>query len=247
MAAPATATAGRVTAVTPARVSADATLNISATGLDAAAANNRVTFTPQGGSPVDTLAMNVGTVDAAAGVRRIGVRVPRGLPAGLVSLRVTNLASGEVTDAGAVQVVVLELLPASLTQGTGPADIVIRTSPNGQFAAAGTRATFGPGVTVHSLRVDSPTQLTVSISVNPTAPLGRLTVATLSSGQTAVAPEAFEIRAQGSGPGNTAPVITSTPTLTATVGQPYAYTAAATDADADPVSFFLVSGPAGFG
>ena len=47
-------------------------------------------------------------------------------------------------------------------------------------------------------------------------------------------------------PTNAAPVVTSTPGTTATVGQPYVYTATATDADSDPVQFFLTSGPTGF-
>ncbi len=251
IATPDAAFAGRVTAVTPGRISADATLNISATGMDASAANNRVTFTPQSGAPVDVVATNVGTVDAAAGVRRIGVRVPRGFAAGTVALRVTNLATGEITEAGTVQLVVLEVLPAALTQGTGPADIVIRSSPNGQFAATGTRAVFGTGVTVHSTRVDSPTQVTVSITVSSTAPLGFRSVATISSNQTAFAPDGFEVRSPDPGPTNQPPTVQITAVAPVTLPAGTTLSATVTDDNlpnppgAVQLAWSQVSGPSG--
>ena len=65
-------------------------------------------------------------------------------------------------------------------------------------------------------------------------------------GKGGVTPQSFSVTVSATPPTNAAPVVTSTPGTTATVGAAYSYPAAATDADSDAVTFVLTSGPPGF-
>jgi hypothetical protein len=75
-----TAHAGQVVSVETTGVTPGALFALTATGLDAAAANNEFTFTPPVGAPVTLIATSSAQVDATRGVRRISVRVPAGIP-----------------------------------------------------------------------------------------------------------------------------------------------------------------------
>ena len=239
--------AGQVSQVDPPRVSADTSVSLTGTGFDPTPGNNRVTFSPPTGAPQSTLASLVSTADAARGIRRLSVRVPAGLPDGRTGIRVTNLVTGEETEAGFLEVVSFAVSPAAGRAGTGPIEVVLRGSSNARFVSGATRVAVGAGVTVSGVRVDSATQVTATLSLAATAAPGPRTVATLASGQTASLVNGFTVLpAEGGGQTNRPPSVTSTPLTTATVGQPYAYTATATDADGDAVQFVLTSGPSGF-
>src|SRR5207253_746814 len=67
----------------------------------------------------------------------------------------------------------------------------------------------------------------------------------VSDGQGGTATQTFSITFSGQPPANQLPVITSSPPLTATVGQVYIYNAAGTDPDGDPITWKLLQAPAG--
>ena len=112
--------AGQVSQVDPPRVSVDTAVSLTGTGFDPTPGNNRVTFSPPTGAPQSTLASLVSTADAARGIRRLSVRVPAGLPDGRTGIRVTNLVTGEETEAGFLEVVSFAVSPAAGRAGTGP-------------------------------------------------------------------------------------------------------------------------------
>jgi hypothetical protein len=66
----------------------------------------------------------------------------------------------------------------------------------------------------------------------------------VSDGRGGTAVQSFDLTVVTS-PSNTAPAITSTPVLTATVGTPYRLDLGADDSDNDPVLWTLVEGPQG--
>ena len=75
----------------------------------------------------------------------------------------------------------------------------------------------------------------------PTAPQTGVQAVTIEArdGKGGVTPQSFSVTVSATPPTNAAPVVTSTPGTTATVGQPYSYQATATDADNDAVQFVL--------
>src|SRR5689334_22529366 len=82
--------AGTLSSVSPSGATAGITLTILGSGFNLTAANDLVTFTPAGGSPITATAKTAVTVDATSGLRRVTVVVPDGLPVGPTSLKVTN-------------------------------------------------------------------------------------------------------------------------------------------------------------
>ena len=109
-----------------------------------------------------------------------------------------------------------------------------------QFVAGRTTPTFGAGVTVSSTQVLSATSLVATVSVSPSAVLGPRAVTIVTSTQTMQAAAGFTVIAP-----NRPPAITSTAVTSAAEGKPYAYQVAATDPDGDPLTYRLVTAPAG--
>jgi len=79
-----------LSAVAPLGASAGVNVQITGTGFDPVAANNTVTLTPQNGVAVNLVAESITVLDAAKGLRRIGITVPAGLPVGNAAILVRN-------------------------------------------------------------------------------------------------------------------------------------------------------------
>jgi hypothetical protein len=177
--------AGSPSSIAPAGVSVGQAIFITGTGFDSISANHLVTFTPSSGPPVTADVTAVATLDAAAGIRRLAVKVPEGLPVGTVSIHITNRTSGEVVDARSVDIVSLTLPDVSTaTPGASGLAVRIVASPNTRFTAA-TRLTFGPGISVRSTTIESPTDIVAMVDVAPTAAIGLRDVAAISPTQRA--------------------------------------------------------------
>src|SRR5436190_3483035 len=99
--------AGTLSSVSPSGAMPGITLTVVGTGFNATAANDLVTFTPVAGAPLSATAKTVATVDASTGLRRLTVVVPDGLPVGTVALRVTNTATGEISQGASVELIAL--------------------------------------------------------------------------------------------------------------------------------------------
>ena len=107
--APLAAWAGQVVSVETTGVTPGAIFSVTATGLDATAANNRLTFTPPVGAPVTVAATASALVDATKGIRRVSVRVPSGLEAGTATVSILNTATNDTTNVGAIDILSLSL------------------------------------------------------------------------------------------------------------------------------------------
>src|SRR6185503_11756948 len=140
-----------------------------------------------------------------------------------------------------LQVVALTLPGlASAAPGAQQVAVAVSGSSNLQFAAGRTTVSFGSGVTVSAVQVSSPTNLIATINVAATAAPGARTLNVITSTQTAMLAGAFSIANP-----NRSPAFTSSPLLVAEDGRAYAYQAAASDPDGDPLTFRLVTGPSG--
>src|SRR5688500_8385699 len=151
---------GSLLSVNPTGASPGVVINLTGTGFNTTAASNAVTFTPEGAGPALTVpAISVVTVNATTGTRRLGVRVPAGLPVGRVSLTVTNTGTGETASGASVDVVTITL-PEVASAATGAQGVNVRIlgSANANFGT-GTRPVFGAGITVTGLIIESPTSL----------------------------------------------------------------------------------------
>src|SRR6185295_15248765 len=147
--------------------------------------------------------------------RRLTVTVPAGLPVGPVSVHVTNRISNEVSDARSLDIVSLALPDlGSATPGATGVVVRIAGSPNSRFAA-GTRASFGLGITVRATTVESATSLLATIDIASSAAIGPRDVAVISTTQHAVALGGFAVAVAT--PINQRPVITSGVTQTITL------------------------------
>jgi PKD repeat protein len=178
--------AGSLSSVAPAGASAGVAIAITGTGFDPTAGNNTVTFTPASGTPATVTGTSIVTLDAGAGLRRLSVAVPGGLPAGTTALRVVNKTTGETSVGRSLEVLTLAL-PAVSSGAPGATNLAVRVtgSPNVRFAAGSTRAAFGAGITVSSTTVESPTSLVATIAIASSAALGARDVSVLTSTQTA--------------------------------------------------------------
>jgi len=87
--------------------------------------------------------------------------------------------------------VVSGLSPAQAAQGQTLSVVVTGTNTN--FLQNVTAASFGPGVTVNSISVTSPTSATVNIAVSSSATTGLNTVTMTTAGETATGVNAFTI------------------------------------------------------
>ncbi len=163
-----------LSAVAPLGASAGINVQITGTGFDPVAANNTVTLTPQGGAAVNLVAESITVLDATKGLRRIGITVPAGLQVGNAAILVRNRTTNESAGGKTLQIVQITL-PQTSTAIRGASSIPVRIdgSSNVLFVAGRTTPTFGAGVTVTSTQVLSATSLVATVSVSPSAVLGR--------------------------------------------------------------------------
>ncbi len=232
----------RITSVVPAAVSADVTVRLTGEGFGATASGNEVLFTPASGVPAQGVVTAISALDPTGTLRRITVRVPRGLPLGRAAITVRNTSTGQTAAGASVEIVALEATPSVLAPGqTRDLTVVLRGA--WAFDAASTRVTLGAGITVNRVTVAEPTRLVASVTVSTSATAGARTLGIITPQMTAAITDGLRVDAAGGG--NAAPLFTTTPPTTATAGVPLLYEAAATDPDGDPVSFVLGSGPEG--
>lgn len=206
-----------LSAVAPLGASAGVVVQITGTGFDATAANNTVTLTLPGGASASLTGETITVVDAAKGIRRIGVTVPAGLAAGTANVVVTNRITAESAGGRTLQIVSMTL-PEITSGARGAQQLAVRItgSSNVQFVAGRTTVTFGAGVTVASVQVLSPTTLVASLNIPATAALGPRTVNVVTSTQTLMLPASFTVTDP-----NRPPAFSSSPVLSGQVGQPY--------------------------
>ncbi len=234
--------AGSLTAVAPAGASIAVPVSITGTGLNATASNNEVSFAPVGAAVRTALGEAITTLDATR--RRLTLRVPAGLPVGRVNLTVRNTVTGEQSAGVGFEVIEIHLAgTTAAAQGASGIPIRIAGSSNVQFVAGQTSVTFGAGVTVGAITVESATSLVTTIAVSASATPGPRDITVKTSQQTSLLSGGFQITTPP--PPNRSPVITSTPPLVATEGAQYAYQALGTDPDGDTLAFRLVTAPQG--
>lgn len=229
------ALAARITSVVPAAASVDVTIRVTGSGFAAATADNVVTFTPAGaGAPVAGTVTAVSAPDATGVLRRLTVRVPQGLPVGAAAITVNNTVTGEIISGASVEIVSLALTPASMAAGT-TGDLRISLNGNASFDATANRVTFGSGVTVNRVTVESGTSLVVNVTVAATAALGPRTLSVLTPVMTAVAPNALDVR-DPNAPTNQAPTARIASPATVASGTPITFDgSASSDPDAGDV------------
>ncbi|HEY7502196.1 MAG TPA: Ig-like domain-containing protein [Vicinamibacterales bacterium] len=230
-----------LTSVAPLGASADVSVQIIGTGFDPTLNRNVVLLTPQGGTAVQVAPESIVTLDASKGLRRLGIRVPAGLPIGTALVQVRNTTTGELSSGRALEIVQIAL-PEIATAARGAQQINVRVagSPNVQFVAGRSAVTFGAGVSVNAVQVLSPTVAIATITVGPSAALGPRTILVVNPTQTAQLTNGFAIVDP-----NRPPTITSAPVLSGREGDPYTYQLTATDPDNDAVTFRLVTSPSG--
>ncbi len=230
-----------LTAVAPLGASAGVNVQITGTGFDPVASNNTVTLTPQSGAAVDLVAETIAVLDAAKGLRRIGITVPSGLAVGSAGVLVRNRTTNESAGGRTLQIIQITL-PQTNSAARGAQQVAVRIdgSANVQFLAGRTTPTFGAGITVASTQVLSPTSAIATVSVSATTSLGPRTVNVVASTQTAQLVAGFTVTAP-----NRSPTITSSAVTTAAESQPYLYQVVATDPDGDALTYRLVSSPSG--
>ena len=230
-----------LTAVAPLGASAGVVVQITGTGFDPVASNNRVTLTAPGGASASVVGETIAVLDAAKGIRRLGVTVPAGLPIGTAAIVVTNTTTNEAAGGRTLQIIDITL-PQTASGPRGVPQLAVRVagSPNVQFVSGRTTVSFGSGITVTSVQVESGTSLVATIAIAANAALGPRTVTAVTSTQTARTAAPFTVLDS-----NRAPAFTSSPTLVAAESQPYVYQATATDPDGDAITFRRLSGPDG--
>jgi PKD repeat protein len=229
------AAAGSLALVSPSGASAGVLVYITGTGFNATASANAVTFIPSSGPSQSVAGSSIALVNPSIGLRRLGVTVPNGLAAGTVSIRVTNTATGEISAGKTLQILSLQLPDIqSAPPGTSHLAVRITGSPNCQFVPNGSRASFGPDITVESTTVESPTSVMAVITVPSTATLGPRPVGIITSTQTALLNAAFTVAAA-----NRPPVASlGVSSYTGVSGQPVAFDASgSSDPDGDPLTY----------
>ena len=190
------ARAGEVVSVETTGVTSGAIFSVTATGLDATASQNAITFTPSAGAPVVVPASSSALVDATRGVRRLSVRMPGGIAVGPAAVVIRNMASGETTNAGTIQVLELSVPdPARATIGRTGLAVRLRASDATRFVAGQTRVTFGAQVRVASVAVVSSNELVATIDIAATAAAGPRAVSVTVPRQSLVLANGFTVDA----------------------------------------------------
>ncbi len=216
---PVAAHAGTVVSVETTGVSAGAVFSVTATGFDATAANHQVTFTPVAGTPVTIAATSSTVVDAARGIRRLSLRVPDGLPVGAASVRIVNTVTADVTVVPAIEILALTPpQPSQAAPGAVGVAVTVRALGAAAFVSGQTRVTFGAGITVRAVAVQSATELVATIDVSTAAVPGARAMSVTVPRQSLVLVNAFTVAvAPPPPPPNGAPVVSAGPDVTATL------------------------------
>ncbi len=182
-----------LTSVTPYGASEGVAVQVTGTGFDPIAANNRVTLTPSAGPAVIVVPDTIATLDATKGLRRLGLKVP-GLPVGPAAVRVVNTTTGESASGATLQIIAISL-PEVRAAARGAQNVVVLVTgtSNVQFVAGRTTPSFGAGISVTATQVTSPTSLLATVTISSTSALGARTVTVVTSTQTAQLAGAFTI------------------------------------------------------
>ncbi len=230
--------AGQVVSVETTGVTPGAIFSVTATGLDATAANNRITFTPVSGAPVTVAAASSALVDATKGTRRVAVRVPGGLETGTATVSILNTVTNDSTSVGTINILSLSLPEVrSGAPGATGVDVLVRAGGAANFVAGQTRVTFGAGLTVRSVSVISATELRASVDIASTAAEGPRAVSVTVPRQSLVLANAFSVSTAS--PVNQDPVarFTITP-ASAQTGQSVAFDGTtSSDPDGDALTY----------
>jgi RHS repeat-associated protein len=233
-----------LSSVVPMGASSFVSVKITGTGFDPDPSNNEVRFQPLAGAPLTASSSAVETLDASKGIRRLTVTVPPGLSTGTASLQVLNKVTGRVSEGKSIEIVEINLPELrSSPPGAEGLNVRIAGSPNARFLSGGSRVTFGAGITINSVTVESPTALVANITLASSAALGSRDVGVITGTQTALLRGGFTVVADSNRP----PQFTSSPPLLAQDGQRYLYQATATDPDGDPFTFTMERFPSGMG
>ncbi len=229
---------GALLSVTPTGASSGVIVNVTGTGFSTTAAQNIVTFTPAAGGAAQTSpASAVATLDATRGLRRLSVRVPSGLPAGRVDLKVDNTANGESSTGAGLDLVTLTL-PQLSSASVGAQNVQVRIvgSANARFVAGSTRPAFGAGITVVGTIVESATSLVITINIAANATPGSRSVSVTTSTQSLLLTDGFTVTAAP--PPNQPPTASTNGPYRGTTNLPVSFSSdGSTDPDNDRLTF----------
>ena len=229
--------AGSLLTVNPTGASPGVPIQVTGSGFNTTASANIVTFSPAGGPAIAVPATAIATVDANQGIRRLNVVVPS-LPPGPAGLRVTNAATGGISEGLTLDVLELSL-PDITSAPVGTAGLQVALLGSSETDLTGTppsRVSFGAGVTVRAVTIESPRRLIATIDVASTAAPGPRSVAIRPLNQYLLAANAFTITPAGSP--NRAPAAAANGPYQGLVNQSVTLSSAgSTDPDGDPLSF----------
>ncbi len=191
------ADAGSLVSVAPEGASPYVTVDITGTGFDPVASNNKVIFTDASGVSAANTPRTVISIDPGSNLSRLAVPVPGSLPYGRAAIKVINNTTGEGIDGLSIDVVGItleEMTPAA--KGTN-LDVRIAGTPNLRFVAGETVASFGEGVKINSETVESPTSIVANITVSPSTEAGTRSIGVMTKDQTAVLLYGFTVESRG--------------------------------------------------
>jgi PKD repeat protein len=225
----------RITSVAPGAASVDVTIRVTGTGFSATASANAVTFeSVSGGAPLPGVVSSI-TAPDPAGLRRISVRVPAGLPIGPARVLVRNTETGLTTPAAPFNVVALSVGVPVVNPGQ-TLDVPVLIRGNAAFDGSSFRLTMGSGITVTRVVKRTATEAIATVTVAANAAVGPRTVTLLLSNATATGPDALRVDALQ--PGNRAPAAVIGGDTTGGTGQAVSFDASgSTDPDGDTLTY----------
>jgi Big-like domain-containing protein/beta-propeller repeat-containing protein len=207
-------------AVTPANASiaVNATLQFTATATFASGSTQNITGAVTWGSstPVAATITSTGLATGVTGGQSTTISATLGSVMGSTGLTVTSSGTPALT----------QVSPNTGGQGQQNLSIAI-TGQATHFAQATTTASFGSGITVVSLTVNSATSATAVINIAQSAPLGARTVTLTSGGEVASLTNGFTVTALSL----TSIAVTPNPAPSIAIGATEQFTATGTFSD----------------
>ena len=223
-----------VTSLVPASASTTVVVRVTGTGFGTTSATNEVTFVPPAGTPVAGVVTGVAAANSTGTLTRISVRVPDGLPVGRTQLLVRNTSTGLTSAPAVLEIVAISPAVASASPGV-TVDVPVSVEGNSTFESSTIRATFGAGITVNRVALQSARLLVANITTSPSAVTGPRTVTVTTTTMTAVATNAFQVVSSQT---NSPPTPVIGGDTAGTAGQPIALNAiGSTDPDNDALTF----------